>query len=130
MDEQAGITHKSFRLSHVSPDRTKSNTFFWLSILSAIAAFVLQTAAYGMMDEGSKLKAKSIEAAMMNHAKVQPNPEATTYFAKARILRYIGLSFTGFGFICLLAALYRNEHGWYLILVGLLCFGLCAATLL
>jgi len=125
----AGITHKSFRLSRVQPDHTRPNTFFWLSILSALVAPFLQSAAYHSVDVGSKLKAKALEAAVMSNTKAQPNPEAAAYFATSRILRAVGFAFTLCGFICLLAALQRNEHGWYLILVGLLMSGVCAAMI-
>jgi len=108
----------------------KPNVFFLFSVLLAIVAFGFQVAARGALDKGMHLRAKTIAAALAQQTKVEADPEALRYYAAERTLRYIGFACTSLGVACYIAALYRHERGWYLILTGLLFLGIFTPMLL
>jgi hypothetical protein len=108
----------------------KLSTFFLLSVFSAVIALGLQIAARGQIYEGAHRRAKSLEAAALQHVKAEPDAEADRHSRIGQTLCYIGLAFTVCGFICFITARYHRESGWYLILAGLLLLGILTPLLL
>jgi hypothetical protein len=106
------------------------SALFPASILLVILALGFHGVAHERIDEGERLKAKSLELAMKQHTRVQADPVAQRLFNSARVLNTTGEIFTVCSLICLVAARIRREPGWYLFAILLLSFDIDLLMLL
>jgi hypothetical protein len=108
----------------------RKRAFFLTSVVLAIIALIIHLAGRDQSVKGSEHMAQSISAAVKQNIKAVSDPMAADYRNEGRILDRIGIVFTFSSVICLLAATYRRESGWYSIPILLLFFDLMAQMLL
>lgn len=106
----------------------KKQLFFRLAIFAASLALILHIVA-----RDQSIKSTTIRAQSWNHSEGEKQvmkADADHYAWTADVIFYIGLVFTFSSLICLLAARYRNEPGWFVIPILLLLFDLMVQRLL
>jgi hypothetical protein len=105
-------------------------TIFLASVAFAFIALVIHSVAREKFDAGSKLKAKQLEAAVMQQTHYIPDPEVSRLCSTGRTLNHVGMAFTISAAICLFVAIARREPGWYSVPLLLLVFDLGVQMLL
>jgi hypothetical protein len=103
---------------------------FLASVILAFVALVILSVAQDKLDAGSKIKAKQLEVAVMQHTVYTPDPEASRLFRAGRMLIHVGMAFTISAAICVLVGIARREPGWYSVPLLLLVLDLGVLMLL
>lgn len=75
-------------------------------------------------------KAKRLEQIQKQHIAYTPDSQALQSSRSYSVLTAVGVVLTALSLVCMVTALVRREHGWYLILFLLLVFDFVLPMLL
>ena len=98
----------------------KKHTFFLVAILLGVIALGIHSVARHQIMSAQDLKAEGIAAAVQQHFRYVPDPEAVSLSGSGHTLNAVGLIFTFCCLVFLVVALVRRESGWYSIPIMLL----------
>jgi len=124
------ILSRGYSFVRPPPPVTKKRTFYPAAVLFGVTALVLNSVGHGLDVECSSRRAHAISGAYTQHVNYVRDAETVRLLHTGYALSTIGLVFTLSGIACLVVALARREHGWYLILTGLLVLDIIVLMLL
>ena len=107
-----------------------SSKFFAVACALAIIALLVHSVSREFMMQSMHRKAARIAQASSRQEPYTPDPEVHRLSMRADVLMYTGFALTLSAFGCMIVAMVRREHGWYLILCLLLMADIVAPMLL
>ena len=104
--------------------------FYLGAILLAIVALITHSIARSFLEDSMHRSAERAREAVKQQVPYTRDPVAVQLSHTYNSLTVVGVVLTGLSVVCMVTALVRREHGWYLILVMLQLFAVVAAMLL
>lgn len=106
------------------------NPLFQMAVILALIAMITHSIARGFLKDAMHHKAALMRQALKQQTAYAPDAQAFQSDRSYNVLTIVGVVLTVLSLVCMVTALARREHGWYLILILLLFGDLIAPMLL